>query len=155
MRIQADRPVTRVLPPLYYCAAMLFGFLLSRRWALSIPDGRTATLSGTLLLVSAIALMLSGATTFWRAGTTVHHDRPATKLVAIGPYRFTRNPIYLGFVIATIAFGVLVGTWWPILLLIPVQFIVHRFVIKPEEAYLARRFGHDYRAYTGRVRRWL
>ena len=72
-----------------------------------------------------------------------------------GPYRFTRNPMYVGLAALTVALGLLLDSWWPIVLLVPVLFVVRAFVIAPEEQYLERRFGADYVAYTQRVRRWL
>jgi protein-S-isoprenylcysteine O-methyltransferase Ste14 len=81
--------------------------------------------------------------------------RPATALVITGPYRFTRNPMYLGMAAMTVALGLFLNTWWPILLLVPVLIAVRQFVIGPEERYLQRRFGAEYAAYMKRVRRWV
>jgi protein-S-isoprenylcysteine O-methyltransferase Ste14 len=85
------------------------------------------------------------------------HDplRPASTLVSTGPYKFTRNPMYVSLALLTLAFAFFLNTWWIAVLLVPVLLIVQRFVIVPEEKYLRRRFGPDYEAYTHRVRRWL
>ena len=81
--------------------------------------------------------------------------RQAAALVLSGPYRFTRNPMYVALAALTAALGLFMDSWWPIALLIPVLVIVRVFVIAPEERYLKRRFGDDYVRYTQRVRRWL
>ena len=80
---------------------------------------------------------------------------PAEALVLSGPYRYTRNPMYVSLALLTIACGLLLATWWPVVLLLPTLVIVQLFVILPEERYLRRRFGPAYEAYTRRVRRWL
>lgn len=72
-----------------------------------------------------------------------------------GPYRMTRNPMYVGFALLTVAFALFLNTWWPMLLLGPTLLAVQRFVIVPEENYLRRRFGAEYGEYTHRVRRWV
>ncbi len=63
--------------------------------------------------------------------------------------------MYVGLAVLTVALGLFLDSWWPIVLLVPVLFVVRAFVIAPEEQYLERRFGADYVAYTQRVRRWL
>jgi len=100
-------------------------------------------------------LAMSGVVGFSRAKTSRVPIRPATSLVTSGPYAFTRNPMYLGLALATGSCGLLLMTWWPIILLIPTLVIIQRFVIVPEERYLHRRFGRDYETYARRVRRWL
>jgi protein-S-isoprenylcysteine O-methyltransferase Ste14 len=92
---------------------------------------------------------------FWRAHTSILPFRPSTTLVQGGAYRVTRNPMYLGFALVTVASGLLFDSLWPIVLLPPVLYLVQRLVILPEERYLRRRFGAEYDAYTTRVRRWL
>ena len=81
--------------------------------------------------------------------------RPAEALVLSGPYHYTRNPMYVSLALLTIGCGLLLATWWPIVLLVPTIAAVQQFVILPEERYLQRRFGTEYEAYTRRVRRWL
>jgi protein-S-isoprenylcysteine O-methyltransferase Ste14 len=79
----------------------------------------------------------------------------ASALVVSGPYRFTRNPMYVGLAVLTVAVALFLDTWWPVLLLVPVLFTIQRFVIAREEKYLQRRFGAEYTAYAQRVRRWV
>jgi protein-S-isoprenylcysteine O-methyltransferase Ste14 len=80
---------------------------------------------------------------------------PATALVTAGPYRFTRNPVYIGFVLVYFGLSIVLTSVWVLLLLAPVLVILQRGVVKPEEAYLERKFGDAYRAYEARVPRWL
>jgi protein-S-isoprenylcysteine O-methyltransferase Ste14 len=99
-------------------------------------------------------LVISARQWFWRKRTSVIPFRPATTLVVAGPYRFTRNPMYLGLALFTVALALFLNTWWPIILLVPTLIVVQRFVIAREESYLHRRFGAEYDAHIRQVRRW-
>jgi len=92
---------------------------------------------------------------FRRHGTDSDCGAPDTALVTTGPYRFTRNPIYVSF--AVIFAGCSLSANAPVLALsaIPMLWALHRFVVLPEEAHLDAAFGDDYRGYAGRVRRWI
>jgi protein-S-isoprenylcysteine O-methyltransferase Ste14 len=103
---------------------------------------------GVLLAVSAVVL-------FRRAETTPNPTRPTTALVLHGPYRFTRNPMYVGLGLCYLGATLLVSSAWPLVLSPVLIVLVQRWVIAPEEAYLERRFGAEYRAYRARVRRWV
>jgi protein-S-isoprenylcysteine O-methyltransferase Ste14 len=112
-------------------------------------------LLGLLIGVGGMVLALAGVQNFRRAKTSRVPIRPAAVLVTSGSYALSRNPMYVGLALATIGCGLLMATWWPILLLIPALAIVQMFVIVPEERYLRRRFGVDYDHYVDRVHRWL
>jgi protein-S-isoprenylcysteine O-methyltransferase Ste14 len=102
-----------------------------------------------------MALAFDSVRRFHQSRTSIVPIRPAESLVLSGPYRFTRNPMYVSLAFLTIAGGLFLHTWWPMVLLVPVLALIHQLVILPEERYLRRRFGVQYDAYTGRVRRWL
>ena len=72
-----------------------------------------------------------------------------------GPYRFSRNPIYLSFAIFSLGVALLVNSGWGLLLLIPAVLSTHYLAILPEERYLGDKFGGEYLAYCARVRRWV
>jgi protein-S-isoprenylcysteine O-methyltransferase Ste14 len=90
-----------------------------------------------------------------RAGTPVDPREAPTALVTEGPFRFSRNPGYLGLGLTYVGLSLLVEARWPLLLLPFVLIIIDRGVISQEERYLERRFGSEYRTYRQRVRRWL
>jgi protein-S-isoprenylcysteine O-methyltransferase Ste14 len=100
-------------------------------------------------------LMISALRAFSRAGTPVDPYEPARALATDGPYRFTRNPIYLGFALVYLGFAIVLNALWAVALLPVVVVVVDRGVIAREERYLERRFGEDYRAYKAHVRRWV
>lgn len=93
---------------------------------------------------------------FRRAGTEINPTSATNrKLVVVGPYRYTRNPMYLGLVIVTFGIAVLIGAW-PMFLAPVAAFATANWVHIPfEEAKMRRQFGSAYDDYVGRVRRWV
>jgi protein-S-isoprenylcysteine O-methyltransferase Ste14 len=155
MTARSDNPGVWLPPPLWYGLAVLIGVLLERRWPLPIPASPGTSIAGVFFVVGWMALAWVSIGRFRRSATSIVPIRPAGALVLSGPYRYTRNPMYVSLALLTIGCGLLLATWWPIVLLVPTLLIVRQFVIKPEERYLQRRFGSEYEAYTRRVRRWL
>ncbi|MBV8078354.1 MAG: isoprenylcysteine carboxylmethyltransferase family protein [Planctomycetaceae bacterium] len=153
-----DRSGVRIFPPLIYLGGLFLGFLL--HWRLPLPIVPAVLvgplrLLGAFCLVAGLALDIWAVATFRRAGTTPHPAGPATALVVGGPYRFTRNPMYLGLVCITAGLALLTNALWPLILLPIVIVIVRRAVIDREEHYLTAKFGEEYLRYKARVRRWL
>jgi len=120
------------------------------QWALT--SGRAI---GGFLLLLGILLNVMSARLFEKRGTAIKPFERSKALVVEGPYRFTRNPMYLGMLIILLGLGLLLGSTIP-LLVIPVflMLITTRFVLV-EEHMLAERFGKAYKEYSARVRRWL
>jgi protein-S-isoprenylcysteine O-methyltransferase Ste14 len=110
---------------------------------------------GWVLIVIGAGLMVSAVVTFRRAGTTPNPTKPAAALALGGPYRFTRNPMYVGWVLVYLGGVLVVNAAWPLLFLPVVIAVVHRTFIAKEERYLEQKFGAAYRQYKARVRRWL
>ena len=155
MREPADNPGVRFPPPLIYASAVIAGLLLERSRSLPIGAGVVRPALAWLLFAGFLFLMGSSVGTFRRKRTSFLPFRPATTLVVAGPYRYTRNPMYVAAALLTVAFGLWLNTWWPIILLIPALVIVRHYVIDREESYMRRRFGAEYDLYTKQVRRWL
>jgi protein-S-isoprenylcysteine O-methyltransferase Ste14 len=155
VREQTDNPGVRIPPPLIYAAAVVGGWLLDRWWGLPIGGDSVRPVIAWLLFAAFLSLFGTAVGTFGRKRTSVFPFRPATALVIAGPYRYTRNPMYLGAATLVLALGCWLNTWWPILLLIPALAIIQRYVIGREERYMRRRFGTEYDAYTRQVRRWI
>jgi protein-S-isoprenylcysteine O-methyltransferase Ste14 len=155
MTARSDSPGVWIPPPLWYGLAVLIGVLLDRRWPWPIAAGPLTTIAGVFFVVGWMAVAFASITRFRHSRTSIVPVRPAGTLVLSGPYHYTRNPMYVSLALLTIACGLFLATWWPIVLLVPTLAIVRQFVILPEERYLRRRFGAEYEAYAGRVRRWL
>ena len=147
-----------VKPPILFAGAVLLGCLLS--WIVPLGPGlgsantRGLVAGGAIALIG-FALMAVSVRQFRQAGTSVIPGEPSTVLLEIGPYRFTRNPIYIGFVIFYFGLAIMLTSAWMLMLLIPVLIILQRGVVEREEAYLQAKFGEAYRKYLARVPRWL
>jgi len=144
-----------VWPPLLYGGAFLLGLVL--HWV--APVGRMpalpARLGGAVCLILGAGVAHSGEKVMHRAGTNIRPDLPSTALVTDGPFRFTRNPLYVGLTLMYAGVALLIPAGWPLLLLLPVLLVMRWGVIAREERYLERKFGEPYRAYLRRVRRWF
>lgn len=156
MQHPEDSPGVRVPPPLLYIAVLGLGILVSV-WLpiFRLPPHLAWVLGGLLLAAGVVLGPLWGLRTLRMAGTTVRPDKPSVKLVTGGPYRFSRNPLYLALTLMYAGLAILANAFWALLLLVPLTFFMSRFVIRREEDYLSRTFGEEYQRYTARVRRWL
>jgi len=141
----------RIFPPAIQIAAIALGFLL--QWALPIRIFGMK-IPGVLLLAVALGLIVWTAVLMFRAGTTPNPTRPTTALLIDGPFRFTRNPMYLANELIVIGVGLAFNAPWVILMAIPAALLTSRLVIDKEERYLATKFGTEYLDYKARVRRW-
>ena len=145
-------------PPLLYTSTLALGLVAQAVRPLPLmPRGSRLMrrLGGAALLASGLAVAGWAARTMGRAGTSVDVDTPTTALVTEGPYRYSRNPIYLALSALYLGVALLANARWPVLLFPALLAVMWRGVIEREERYLARRFGEEYLAYRGRVRRWL
>ena len=149
----ANRGIMR--PPLVYLGAIALGLLLHFAWPVRlVPRAVSAPLGGTAVL-AAVALFLYAVRTFRTAGTPVPGNRPTTAIVRTGPYRRSRNPIYLAFSLLQLGVAFWVNSLWLLVTLIPAVALMSFVVIPREEHYLETRFPSDYLPYKASVRRWL
>jgi protein-S-isoprenylcysteine O-methyltransferase Ste14 len=158
MRIEDRGPGVPFPPPLVFVAGWLVAWLLNTRIDFVIhgtgPGGLQLAL-GTGLAAAGLLLIGAGLVTFVLARTAVMPTRAARQLVAWGPYRFTRNPMYVGLTGLYLGLTLLLNMAWPLVTLPGVLVVMTAFVIRREERHLRRAFGDDYEAYCLRVRRWL
>ncbi|MEH6663742.1 MAG: isoprenylcysteine carboxylmethyltransferase family protein [Brevundimonas sp.] len=152
-----DIPGVIAPPPLIFLAFLAAGWALGDligEPSFGLPD---LWRRGAALVLIALGLIVEGwaAGLFRRARTAVEPWKPSTALVTTGIYGLSRNPIYVGFAVVYVGLAVGLDSPLALALLIPCLVVVDRFVIVREEAYLRRKFGAAYNAYTERVRRWL
>jgi len=150
-----DHAGVRPPPPLVYAAGLLAGWLLHRWRPISIVNAHVIWWIGAALIVAAVALNLAAFREFQRARTSVIPVRPTTALVVTGPFRFTRNPLYLSMTMFGVGLALMVNSLWMLALLVPVVVAIRYLAIAREEAYLERKFGEAYTGYRARVRRWF
>ena len=153
--ISTDHSGVVVPPPLIYVAFFVVGMGLQRYVPMPrLPIG-TGRVFGALLVLSWLLLTTWSFRRFWASGTSVVPVRPTTALVMEGPYRFTRNPMYLGLLLLYVGVACWFGLVWPLLLAPVLVWVIGVSVIGREERYLTRKFGDEYRRYQAQVRRWL
>ena len=142
-----------VRPPRVYLAAIVIGVLL--QLVVPLPFLPRPIAAGAFLVVAAIALLWSSVTVFRAAGTPVPARKPTTAIVRTGPYRFSRNPIYLAYSLFQLGIAIWMNSLWLLATLAVAIALMHFIVIRREEQYLERRFGLEYLRYKASVRRWV
>jgi protein-S-isoprenylcysteine O-methyltransferase Ste14 len=153
---RADTSQVIVRPPLAWGLAVIAGLALNWLAPLPfLPANLPAGSLGAMVFVLALALFAWAIVTMSRAGSNVPTNRPTTTIVESGPYRFTRNPIYVAMFVALIGLAVAFDSLWLFITLVPFALVIRYGVVAREEAYLERKFGDVYRAYQSRVRRWV
>jgi protein-S-isoprenylcysteine O-methyltransferase Ste14 len=152
----ADTAHVIVRPPIAWALAVLVGLTL--QWVVSLPfmpASVPAGWIGGIVFVLALALFAWAIATMTRAGSNVPTNLPTTTIVETGPYRFTRNPIYLGMFLGLVGLAIAFDNLWLLVMLVPFAVVIRYGVVAREEAYLERKFGDAYRQYRARVRRWV
>ena len=152
---EEDHPGVPIAPPLLFVLPIAASLALEWLVPTSFIHGALRWIPGALIFAAGVVLAVSGFITQKRAGTDPIPFNPSTRIVAHGPYRFTRNPMYLGFALCTFGLAMLVDSAWT-LLAVPIGLIlIDRLIIAREERYLERKFGAEYLNYKGRVRPWI
>ncbi len=151
-----DRPNAVHWPPLLYVLVFSAAWLLDRLLPLPTLLGPpVGSLLGGPLLLLGVGIGASALVRFRIVGTTFDPTGPANALATGGIYQWTRNPMYLGALMAFTGLGLALQWTWLLVLSVPLAVALQRLAIRPEEAYLERRFGAAYLDYKARVRRWL
>lgn len=154
--MSGHKPRTKMVPPLPYFIAAIGGWWLDRHvFSMSLRLGDLRWPIAGMFIVLGLGLMVWAALTMWRWRTTINPFAPANSLCRDGPFRFSRNPIYLGDMFALIGAAVWLDSLWVLLFAPLVWWIIRQMVIRHEEAFLEARFGDVYRDYCLQVRRWL
>jgi protein-S-isoprenylcysteine O-methyltransferase Ste14 len=156
---EKDGAAVRIIPPLVPLLTILAGVGLNRLWPLDVaavlPAPQRYWIGGIAVAAAFATLGAWPVVLFRKSGQSEVPWTPTSRIIAYGPYRYTRNPMYLMMVCVCVGVAVIVANIW-ILLLTPLcALVLHRFAILPEEAYLERKFGRDYLAYKSSVRRWF
>lgn len=142
-------------PPLLFAGALLLGLLLDWQWPTAVIGGHGQYWLGGALFGAGLLLVFNAMRAFKRAGTNVEPYKPTTAIVTDGPYRYSRNPIYVALFLAYFGIAVAVDSLWLLALALPLYFVMISGVIAREERYLERKFGDEYLRYKASVRRWL
>ena len=154
-KASTDTPGVIVFPPALVLGTLLLSIVLNLIWPLHFPRLMWMKVAGGLLFILGGFLLAWGRRTMVRAGTNVPPHKPTLAIVTEGPFRFTRNPLYVGGTAAYIGLALGFNLAWALILLVPMLFLLSWGIIRREERYLEKKFGETYLAYKARVRRWL
>ena len=155
MEGQTDRAGVIFPPPLVALVALIAAVVLHHFWPLPVVPRSMAVAFGAALCLCGIGIAAWGRSLLVKGDTNVNPYKPTISIITGGPYRFTRNPLYVGLQSLLVGLSLLVGTWWGVVFLVPVFLVLHYGVVLREEAYLERKFGQAYLTYKSTVRRWL
>ena len=150
-----DHAAVKIPPPALVSLHVLAAFFLNKLWPLPIVFPKVLEWVGYGLVLIGLGLTISAASRFMRARTTLDPHGQVSAIVTSGPYRFSRNPIYLGFICLLIGFPFIFRIYWGLILSPLLIVLMNTLVIQHEEAYLEKKFGEVYTDYKSRVRRWL
>jgi protein-S-isoprenylcysteine O-methyltransferase Ste14 len=155
--VNAEAPIVsrKLLPPLWVLILLAAEFALNH-WLPVVPwIPGPWRLVGWVIIAKGVFITLWAWSLFKRAGTGIKPFSPSTALVLSGPYRFTRNPMYLGMTTTLLGVAVVMGSLTPFIAPVTFIFIITYRFIRPEEEHMERAFGPSYRELKKRVRRWL
>ena len=144
-----------VRPPFVYLVAIGLGVGAHAIWPVALVPRGIANTLGPIVVVAALVLFVAAVRTFRAVGTPIPGNRPTTAIVRAGPYRVSRNPIYLAFTLFQLGLALWVDSVALLVALVPAVALMAFFVIPREERYLEARFPDEYAAYKASVRRWL
>lgn len=151
----SERPNRVPWPPILFLGAALVALGLEWAWPTSHGGAGLLRALGAILFMAGLSLDLLTLATFRRHATTIMPHRGAERLVTDGPFRFSRNPIYLGNSVMLVGLGLMLDWLWAIPAALLAAILVGRLAIAREERHLEARFGAEWRDYAARVRRWL
>jgi len=145
-----------IQPPALFLIAVLLGVGLDWAWELGFArDSSLRVAPGVAVICGGVAILISAFAVFRRIGQHPDPRKPTPSISRDGPYRFTRNPMYVGGSLSVLGIGIAFGNAWILLLLVPMVLIIHYGAILPEERYLEQKFGEEYTRFKASVRRWI
>ena len=156
MNAAPDSSNAIIRPPIAWALSFVVGFGLDWLYpAPFVPPAVPHRWLGGAVFAAAFALAIWAIATIRGAGTRVETYKPTTAIVTTGPYRFTRNPIYVGMLFGLIGLAIGFDSLWILAMLVPFFLVIRYGVVAREEIYLERKFFAVYLDYKSRVRRWL
>ena len=152
-----DHPNVSIPPPLIFFALLSIASVLEYWFSIDYQKGPLVLRAAIALILFMFSgyLALNAFTALKKRGTFVDPSKPSTQIVDEGPFRFSRNPMYLSLVVFLIALAVLFLSIWFFLSAVVLWLLLDRLAVTPEEAYLTQKFGDRYVEYKSRVRRWI
>jgi protein-S-isoprenylcysteine O-methyltransferase Ste14 len=153
--VPPDNANLKFLPPYYFIGAFLAGVFLELFIGINLFPWKSQIIIGIPFIGAGCGLFFWALKTMLHNGENPSPDEPTVKIIDVGPYKFSRNPIYLSYLLFYFGLAVLFDIVWTLVLFIPLIIIVTKYVIEPEEDYLGRKFGADYADYKTFAGRWI
>jgi len=154
-----DAAAVRIFPPAVPLLTVIIGIGLNRLWPIGAPFEFEAPgrywIGGAIVVSAVLGLGLWSVVLVRKSGQSENPWKPTTQIIRSGPFRITRNPMYLQMVLVCLGFAVALMNLWIVILTPVCAWLLQRLAILPEEIYLERKFGEAYLDYKRRVRRWL
>lgn len=144
-----------VRPPLVFAAAATVGVVLDLFYPSTVSLGGGTKLAASGFLFAGVALFFWTRSAFRAGGTAIAGNKPATQLLQGGPFRFSRNPMYVAFTLLYVSLAVWLGNFWMLGLLIAALWVISNVVVPREERFMKTKFGAEYETYASKTRRWL
>jgi protein-S-isoprenylcysteine O-methyltransferase Ste14 len=152
----ADNPGVIAFPPLIWLIGAMISAVI-HFFVIQIPimNYRACLICGIVLVILAPSLAILALIAMKKGGTNVNPSKPALAIIRGGPFRFTRNPMYLALCLLQLALGFFLNDWITLLFVVPLAMILHYGVVLREEGYLTAKFGEPYLQLKREVRRWI
>lgn len=155
MKSDTDSPQVITPPPFVFLGGIIIGLIIDLFIPAPFVPEAYDLQAGLFVIALGIALMAWAVRTFNAAGTNVDVRQPSTKVVSSGPYRYSRNPIYVAMALAVLGASIWLNSLWILFSLVIILPVIEGGVIRREEGYLERKFGNQYTEYKAKVRRWV
>lgn len=155
MKHLLERPAVWLPAPFITVTAIALGYGLNDTWPAEVDPPPMLHALAWMHNLLGIGLILWGFLLFIQRRTTIIPNRPVKSLVIVGPYRFSRNPMYLGLALVHLGATMATGIVWYLATFVLATLATQRYVIEPEERYLLKKFGEAYRTYCLQVPRWF
>lgn len=159
MHAQDDAAEVRFFPPGIPLLTILIGVGLQRLWPIdagfALPAPVRYYVGGAIVIAAILVFGLWSVVLFRKGGQSENPWKPTSHIETRGPYGLTRNPMYLQMVLVCVGVAVALSNMWIVLLTPLTMWALYSLAIKPEEAYLEKKFGEDYLNYKRKVRRWI
>jgi len=150
-----DIPGIIAPPPLIYLSGLVAGYILNIIYPLPVNIDLPRPFFIFILIGFGLVLLGLSAREIKKVKSNIQPFKPTTALAVSGPYRFSRNPMYLGMILIYIGMGVYMNTLWAFIMLLLVLWAIQYGVVMREERYLERKFGEEYMKYKRKIKRWL
>ena len=154
-RTTSDKAGVLMFPPLLYLLVLATGILISYFFPKQLIGFSIALPMGIIISMAGIASLIFAAHLFRKNKNPVNPSGSTQLIISNGIYKYTRNPMYLSLTIIYTGISIITNAWFSFVLLFPLLIVVQKGIIEREEKYLTRKFGDEYLAYKGKVRRWI